>query len=181
MLPPYLCAIVGSPAAACPNEPRTCKACSVCQTRMPQCTRFDGPFSRTSLVLEKMGKEAYEPTGSVWLFFRAFSATRVENLRYHNWSVKYPKLIFDRSHVNASNDVPAWKVIDLWTMDRLCLHGPNSTVGGQRKQRMESEKAFRFPSLAVWGWTVNHSRSTLVSPCVAAFISGAYNFLQNKN
>ena len=31
---------------------------------------------------------------------------------------------------------------------------------------------FRFPSLAIWGWTVNplHSRSTLGSPCVAVFI-----------
>ena len=80
------------------------------------------------------------------------------------------QLIFDWSQLNASHDVPACKVTDLRTMDRHHVRGHNGRVGGQRKWRMESKNAFRFPSLAVRGWTVNpfYSQSTLGSPCVLA-------------
>ena len=56
------------------------------------------------------------------------------------------QLTFDRSHVNSSHDVPACKVIDLRTMEGLCVGGPNGRVDGQRKRGMEGENAFRFPS-----------------------------------
>ena len=81
------------------------------------------------------------------------------------------QLIFDRSHMNSSHDMPVCKVNDLLTLDILCVHGPNGRVGGQRKWRIEGENAFRFPSLAVWGLTVIpfNSRSTLVSSIRTGF------------
>ena len=64
-------------------------------------------------------------------------------------------------------------MIDLWTMDRLCVLGPNGRVGGQRNGQWKlRSNAFQFPSLAVWGWTVNpftRDRPSSV-PCVAVFI-----------
>ena len=105
-------------------------------------------------------------------FFQSFWRDRRRLSPISQLICQISQLIFDRSHVNASDDVPACKVIDLWTINRLCVRGPNVRVAGQRKQRMESENAFLFPSLAVWGWTVNpfHSQSTFVSLCVAVFI-----------
>ena len=55
------------------------------------------------------------------------------------------QLIFDRSHVNASHDVPACKVpIDLRTMDRLCVHEPNGRVSGQGNGEWTVRMLFSF-------------------------------------
>ena len=90
---------------------------------------------------------------SNWLaksrFFQSFRRDRCQQSPISRLICQISRLIFDRSHVNASHDLPACKVIALRTMDRFCVRGPNSRVGGQRKRRMESENAFRFPSLAL--------------------------------
>ena len=89
---------------------------------------------------EKENKLSNRPDASS--FFQSFR---------RNWRWQSPisqlicqifQLIFDRSHVNASHDVPACKVIDPRTMDRLCVRGPNDTESvdkgnGEWKVRMQ--------------------------------------------
>ena len=63
--PTHLSANLVSPAR--PNELRSRKTFGVCRTRMPRVCASMGRFARTSLALERKGKEAFEPTGSVSL------------------------------------------------------------------------------------------------------------------
>ena len=179
VLPPHLSAIVGLPAR--PTELRTRKTFDVCRTRMTQCMCIDGPLRQH--VASGWRSSERKKKLSNWLaassFFQSFRCDQRRPSPISQLICQISQLIFDRNHVNASHDVPTCKVIDLWTMDRLCVRGHNGRVGGQRKWIMESENAFRFPlipSLAVWGWTINPSylRSTLDSPCVAVFIQENY-------
>ena len=63
-------------------------------------------------------------------FFHKFQSFRHDRRRLSPISqliCQISQLIYDRNHVNASHDVPACKVVDLRTMDRLCVRGPNDT------------------------------------------------------
>ena len=54
-------------------------------------------------------------------FFQSFWHDRRRQSPISQLIYQISQLIFDRSHVNASHDVSACKVIDLRTMDSLCV------------------------------------------------------------
>ena len=54
-------------------------------------------------------------------FFQSFRRDRRRQFPISQLICQLSQLIFDRSHVNSSYDMPACKVIDLRTMDRLCV------------------------------------------------------------
>ena len=83
------------------------------------------------------------------IFFQSFRRDRHRQCPILQLICLISELIFDRSHVNASHDVPACKVIDLRTMDRLCVRGPNGTVQTKETENGRWKCSFRFPSLAV--------------------------------
>ena len=147
VLPPHLSSIVVLPAR--PNKPRTRKTFGVCRTQMPQCA--DGPFFPHFASARAKGKRSFRTNWRSLTIFQSFQRDRRRLSPISQLICQISQLIFDQSHVNASHDVSTCKVIDLRTMDRLCVRGPNGRVSGQWKQRMENENAFRFPSLAVWG------------------------------
>ena len=88
---------------------------------------------------EREKKLSGRPTVSS--FFQSFRRDGRRQSPISQLICQISQLIFDRSHVNASHSVPTCKVIDLRTMDRLCVRGPNGRVDGQRKRRMEGENA----------------------------------------
>ena len=88
---------------------------------------------------EKEKKLSNRPAASS--FFQNFRRDQRRQSPMSQLICQISQLVFDRSHVNASHDVPACKVIDLRTMDRLCVRGPNDRVGGQKKRRMKGENA----------------------------------------
>ena len=103
-------------------------------------------------------------------FFQSFRRHQRRQSPISQLICQLSQLIFDRSHVNSSHDVPACKVIALRT--RLCVRGPNSRVGGQRKRRMERWK-MRF-GFHLWQSAAEQSipfTSDWPSsvPCVAVF------------
>ena len=105
-------------------------------------------------------------------FFQSFRCDRRRQSPISQLICQISQLIFDRSHVNASHDVPACKVIDLRTMDRLCVRGPNGTESvdkGNREWKVRMQFSVSISCSRVWGWTVK-SRSTLGSRCAAVFI-----------
>ena len=124
---------------------------------------------------------------------RLAASSFFQSIRHHrHWQspisqliCQISQLIFDRSHVNSSHDVTACKVIDLRTMDRLCVRGPNDRVGGQRKRRMEDVRMLFGFHLDLWQFLLLkkisgslgrnsrsfHSRSTLTSSMRSGFHS----------
>ena len=138
---------------------------------MPQCLCIAGPFFPHFAGARAKGKRSFRSDWQHLASFRAFGAIGINNLRSHNWSVRYPNWSLIEAKWTLRTTCPAaCKEIDLRTMDRLCVRRPNGWVGGQRKWRME-DVTFRFPSLAVWGCTVNpfYPRSTLVSSMRSGF------------
>ena len=112
-----------------------------------------------SRLSEREKKLSNRPAASS--FFQSFWRDRRRPSPISQLICQISQLIFDRSHVNASHDMPAptCKMIDLRTMDRLCVCGLNGTESWTKE--MENgrwECSFRFPSLAVWGWYEQSSR-----------------------
>ena len=136
-------------------------------------------FSHFASDPAKLGKKLLNRLAAC-SFFQRFRRDSRRQSPISQLNCQISQLIFDRS--NASHEVPPCKLVDLRAIDRLGVRGQSGGVRGQRKRRMECEKALRFPSLAFWGWTGNpfYSRSTLVSPRVVVFILGAYTFWQSK-
>ena len=175
VLPTHLSTNLVSPAR--PNELRSRKTFGVCRTRIPPCVCIDGPFRPHFTHARAKGKRSFRTDRQCLASFRAFGAIGVENLR-SQLICQISQLIFDWSHVNALHDVPAkncvpaCKVIDLRTLDRLCVVGQSteSVDKGIGEWKVRMQFSVSISRSRVWGWTVK-SRSTLGSPCVAVFIS----------
>ena len=107
-------------------------------------------------------------------FFQSFRRHRHRLSSISQLICQISQLILDRSHVNSSHDVPTCKVIDLRTMDRLCVRGPTGRVDGQRKRRMEGENAFTVSISGSLEQSISFTRERPSSvPCVEVFISGS--------
>ena len=121
VLPPHFRANVGSPAR--PNELRTRKTFGVCRTQMPQCTCMYGPSCPHFAGTQAKGKRNFRTNWQRLAFFENFRRDRHGPSRISQLICQISRLIFNRSHVNASHDVPACKVIDLWTIDDFVKDG----------------------------------------------------------
>ena len=171
-----LSAIVDLPAR--PKQAADSQTFDVYPTRMPQCTCINRPLRPHFAGAWAKGKKKPSDRLAVSSFFQSFrrdrrrlspiSQTDLSDIPTDLWSK--PRELFARWH--------ACKVIDLRTMDRLCVRGPNDRVGGQRKRRMGSENAFRFPSLLSLGL---NSQPLLLAIDPGQSMRSGFHFLCTSN
>ena len=134
VLPPHLSAIEVLPAR--PNEQRTRKAFGICRTRMPLCTCIDGSFFPEFTGTRAQGKEAFEPTGNIQVLSKLSAPSTSTISDITTLICQITRLIFDRSRVNSSHDLPTSKVID--------FHRHSRWLYIQQQSSSSSSKAWTY-------------------------------------
>ena len=127
--------ILGSPAHR--NEMRTHKSFGISRTRMPQCKCMDGPFRPHFAGAWVKGKRSFQNGLATPCFFPNFR-------RFQSWQVvcEISGFIFDRSHVNASHDVPTCKSYTWTKVQALCA--ANNRIRSTKEPANSNGKRGRF-------------------------------------